>query len=143
MSASVDEASAPWAALITVDRMCELHSVALSKYGGREGPPDRDCLDAAIGASFTAELYTSGKRHATVGLPFSGYLIFYVVLRHCLPDGNKRVAWMAAMDVLAELGLGVKATVEEAQSLIEAIISHNIKSGQEVTAWLAPRLYAL
>jgi death-on-curing protein len=137
-----DRERAPWSALITVARVSELHAAGLQKYGGRGGPSDpEDCIDAALGAAYSAELYTVGKRHATTGLAFSGFLIFYLAKRHCFTDGNKRVAWMSAMDVLAQHALSVRATTEEAKQIIDDIMDRKINSGAEVTAWLAPRLY--
>jgi death-on-curing protein len=139
-----DRDRAPWSGLITIERLLELHQVALAKYGGREGPTGPEaCVDAAVGAAWSAELYTTGKKHRTGGLPFGAYLMFYVARRHCFTDGNKRVAWMAGIDVLAQHNLAVRATVEEARDMIEAILSHAIDSGEQVTTWLAPRLYSM
>ena len=139
-----DRDRTPWSGLITIARLREFHTIGLKRYGGKDGPGDPSaCLDAAVGAAYSAELYTTGKRHATAGLPFSGYLIFYIALRHCFVDGNKRVAWMAAMEVLAQHGLSVRASIDEAHDMIEAVLNHQLESGEQVTAWLAPRLYSI
>ena len=47
------------------------------------------------------------------------------------------------MDVLLQHGLGVTASVDEARLLVEAVLSHEIDSGEQITSWLAPRLYAV
>lgn len=130
--------------LMTVDRALELHDVALAAWGGLPGPADpAACLDAAIGAAHTAETYLEGKKAAKAGLAFAGYALFYVVRRHCFSDGNKRVGWMIAVDVLASLGLGVTASEDDVVAMVEQVISHQIDSGEEVAAWLSTRLYAI
>jgi hypothetical protein len=100
-------------------------------------------FSTAIGTSpYNAEIYLEGKKHAKAGLAFASYALFYLVRNHCFVDGNKRVAWLAAADILAALGLGISATEDEAFALMENVISHVINGGDEVALWLASRLFA-
>jgi death on curing protein len=134
----------PWAALINVARVIETHDRGLADFGGLAGPANPEpCVEAALGAAFNAEMYLEGRRHVTTGLPFAAYLLFYLARRHCFTDGNKRVAWACAMDILAALGLGVTATDAEAVELVESILSKEIDDGSEVAAWLSLRLFAI
>jgi len=89
-----------------------------------------------------AEQYTLADEDAKPGLCFTGYLLYYLVRDHCFPDGNKRAAWAASMAVLASMGLTVKATDDEAYSLVDRIATGGIDEGAEVVQWLAERLEA-
>lgn len=134
----------PWSEWVGVDRLMVLHSAALARDGGAGGPADpSSCLDGALGAAYSAELYFEGRKHARPGLVFAAYLLFYLVQRHCYIDGNKRVAWMSALDVLQCLGLDIEASDDEGFAMIEDVIAHRIESGDGVAAWMAPRLLAL
>ena len=41
------------------------------------------------------------------------------------------------------LGLGITATDDEGFDLMSRVISHEIQGGEEIAAWLSPRLFAL
>jgi death-on-curing protein len=133
----------PWLHWTSAARIHELHSRGLQEFGGRSGPPDAaTCVDGALGGASNAEAYLEGEKHAKPGLVFAGYLLFSLVQRHCFMDGNKRVGWAAALDVLACLGLGIIATEQEAFDLVDDVIAHRIQTGEDVAKWMAPRLYA-
>jgi death on curing protein len=141
VSATRDE---PWTVWIDIARVIELHHLALEKYGGPSGPADpTGCIDGVLGAAFNAELYIEGRRRAKTGLAFAAYALFYMVQRHCFVDGNKRVAWLTAVDTLASMGLGVQASEDEAFALMTDVIEHRIESADGVVLWFAPRLFAL
>lgn len=134
----------PWEAYSSNQRIKELHSIGMQQHGGLPTAlHPEDCVDGALGAAFSAELYLEGRRHAKAGLIFAGHLLLYLIQRHCFADGNKRVAWAAPMDVLAALGLGVTATQDEAFNFVTDVIDHRITTGEAIAEWLAPRLYAL
>jgi death on curing protein len=139
-----DAPDTPWEGLTSVARVLDLHSRGLQQYGGLEGPPTPGgCVEGALGAAHSAEMYLEGRRYVIAGLPFAAYALVYLVRRHCFIDGNKRAGWLTCIDILATLGLGVEATVDEAVALVEGVIAGNFEDGAAVATWLAPRLYAL
>lgn len=134
---------APWSALTDVDRVVGIHRRGLEEHGGAEGPARPEpCVDGALGAAYNAELYLEGRRHLKTGLPFAAFSLVYLALRHCFVDGNKRVAWASATDILAGLGLGVTAEEQDVIDMIESVIRGEL-DGADVSEWLASRLYAL
>jgi len=134
----------PWRSWTSSERIIALHDRSIVEHGGAAGAnAATDCVDGAAGAAYNAELYLEGRKHAKAGLAFAAYLLVYIVQRHCFLDGNKRTAWIAALDVLGALGLGISTSEDEAFNLMEDVIAHRIESGEQVAAWMASRLYAL
>lgn len=130
--------------LITTDQIIELHAQALQEVGQDPlpiGAKQRSCVEEKVGNALLADEYSSRNvSNVLRGLCFAGYLMFYLVNGHCFLDGNKRIGWIAAMTVLAELGLTIQSTEEEAIQLVQRIASNDIANGREVVRWLAGRL---
>ena len=133
-----------WQHLITIDKIIAFHSKSLQRVGQDPipiGSEQTDCVEARIGNAWLAEQYSSANTSNTLnGLCFAGYLMFYLVKDHCFPDGNKRIGWIAAMAVLASLGLTIRSTDEDAIDLVQGIASNEISGGGDVVRWLADRL---
>jgi death-on-curing protein len=126
--------------LITTDRIFSLHKEAVKKFGGGgTGPGNSGCVEGALGAAWSAELYDDHP-DKIVGLSFAGHLLFYLVKDHCFSDGNKRVGWLAAVVVLGDLGLSVGSSEDDAHGLVDRIATGAIRSGGDVVSWLADRL---
>jgi death on curing protein len=106
------------------------------------GKPSEDCVDGKIGNAWTSEAYRDDEDGAVPGLCFAGYLLYYLVRGHCFPDGNKRAAWAASMDVLAHIGLTVEASEDEAYDLVIGIAEGKISGGIDVVRWISKRLKA-
>ena len=66
---------------------------------------------------------------------FALYLMVYVVRDHCIPDGNKRLAWSGMMFVLGRLGLTVEATDDEAVAMVLRVIQHESEA-EDVAEWI-------
>jgi death on curing protein len=133
----------PWADLISVEVICQLHAEGLKQFGGLPTPiSPLACIDGSLGAAWSAELY-AGSEHAIPGLCFSGCLLYYLNMNHCFVEGNKRVAWAACVEVLRQLGLTLNATDDEAEQLFIDIMNSSVQSAVEVSLWLAPRLEVL
>lgn len=101
-----------WRALISPERIVALHDDAIRRYGGKQSPPNKECVDGSIGGAYTAGLYTAKfdpPDPVEIALPFAGYLLFYLAKNSCFVDGNKRVAWTSAMDILYHFGLTLAA----------------------------------
>ena len=127
-----------WNVPITAERIIQLHKIAIEKYQeGDIGPPRSGCIEGCIGGAKTAQCYE--EETPENGLTFISYLLSYIARNHCFIDGNKRVAWMAAVDILHKMGLTVNATNEEVYLFVNSIVEEN-KGGREVADWLATRL---
>jgi death on curing protein len=133
----------PWVDLITVEAVFESHQEAIRLHGGTAARPAtaEDCVKGSLGSlgnAWSAALYEEPEE-AQKGLCFAAHALVYLVRNHCFTDGNKRVAWVAAMLVLAQYRLTVKATTDEAELLVNQIITEDLDAGAVLT-WLAQRL---
>lgn len=134
----------PWHSLISTEKVVALHGEAILRYSQTPlaiGTHAHDCVDGKLGSAWTSESYRVDE-DAKPGMCFAGFLLFYLVVGNCFPDGNKRVGWAAAMSVLASLGLTVRATDDEAVELVRGIAEGTIRSGLQVVQWLGSRLEA-
>lgn len=136
----------PWEHVINTQMVVALHQKAIDDHGGLHSPPKEGCLEQSLGNAYTAEQYTQTSDSAE-GLGFAGYLLFYLSRNHCFTDGNKRIAWIAAMRVLLNHGLTVEASDDEAEEFCMRIADGNhpntIKEAEGVVFWLAERLIYL
>lgn len=133
----------PWARLIGIDRIIELHAEGIKRYGGHPTPdPAHGCLERSLGAAWNAELY-QGAGEGLPGLCFAGCLLFYIANNNCFVDGNKRTAWMSAIDVLLGLDLTVDVSEDEAYDYCISILDGTVENATDVSLWLADRLAAI
>ena len=134
-----------WQHLVTTEQILSLHEQSLRSFHQDPlsiGIEHKNCVEGKIGNAWLAEQYSSEEQNVRSGLCFAGYLMFYLVNGHCFPDGNKRIGWIAAMTVLASLGLTVRSTDENAIELVLRIARNEIQDGSAVVQWLAARLEA-
>lgn len=129
-----------WVEFITLERVFELHADGIREWGGLGSltPNSRPCVEGSIGNAWAGALYQEPEE-ATRGLSFVAFLLVYLAKNHCFVDGNKRVAWSAAMDILAARNLTVGATTEEAEDLMNCIIQED-RGADFVADWIASRL---
>ena len=133
----------PWARLINAEKILELHAEAIQRYGGDPSPSEKDgCVDRSLGAAWNAELY-AGAADGVPGLCFAGCLLFYLVKNHCFIDGNKRISWMAAMEVLLGLDLTLETDELEAEAFCLSILAGRVAQATDVSIWMADRLAAI
>lgn len=62
--------------------------------------------------------------------------LFYLVKNHCFVDGNKRVAWLAAVDLFARVGMDVVASDDDCVLMVWDVASNKIDR-DGVVAWFA------
>ena len=86
------------------------------------------------------EFSTHRPSERVTGICFCGYLLYYLAIKHCFADGNKRVAWSSAMWVLECMGLTVAAPDQDVIDYVLAIADGKVESGEDVVNWLADRL---
>ncbi len=129
----------PWLNLITVDGILDLHAEGIQKHGGDLSKPQEGCLERSLGAAWYLHLYATPEG----GLPylsFCGGVLYYLVMNHCFTDGNKRIGWTAAMEILRTLGVSIKASDDEAEKFCLDVISGAIEQATDVVSWFAKRL---
>ena len=130
--------------LITVSDVISLHAEGIARYGGMQAVSKNasDCVQGRIGNAELAEQYVTEDEKFRPGLCFAGFLMFYLVKDSCFVDGNKRVGWLTAMRVLADAGLTVRASDEEAFDFVDSIARGKITDGRMVVLWLSSRLFS-
>ena len=135
----------PWANWITPETIEKLYAEGIRRWGGAGSAPQRGCIEAALGAAYSAELYSpdSDQEGAIQGLIFACYLLFYLATKHCYMDGNKRISWACTMFVLLSFGLTVQATEDEAEAFCVSVANGQTDSGAQVVAWVYPRLRSI
>ena len=131
----------PWTRLISIEEILELYDLAIEKHGGEHSKPKEGCLEGSLGAAWNAELYTESD-DSIPGLCFAGSLVYYLILNHCFIDGNKRIAWAAAMEILRAKSLTVGVSDDDAEDYCIGIINGKVERAVDVATWLAPRLEA-
>lgn len=129
---------------ISVGRVIEMYCEGIERYGGLGAVPPSasECVKSCIGNAGLAEQYVTDEASLQPGLVFVGFLLFYLVKDHCFPDGNKRVGWLAAMEILADLGIAINASTEDAFNFVDEISCGNVENGRQVVQWLAQRVEA-
>jgi death-on-curing protein len=130
------------ASLITPQTIMSLHKEGSQRYGGdpTQRREDIECVDGRIGAAGNAAAYCAEGDEDT-GLILVSYLLFYLAKDHCFVDGNKRVAWLSAVEALKNLQLTVDASTEEAYAfMIELSSEGSTITAADVAVWLAERL---
>lgn len=102
------------------------------------------CVEGAIGAAVQGASYTHSTSSEQLDpLLVAAFLLRSLVQNHCFVDGNKRVAWLAALDVLAVgASLTLRADEEEAANFVLGIADGTTRSVPEIVNWLADRLIA-
>jgi len=132
-----------WAGLITPERILALHREGSVRYGGdpTQRKEDVDCVDGRIGSATNAAAYCV-EGDEDWGLILASYLLFYLAKDHCFVDGNKRVAWLAAIEILKNLQLTVNASAEEAYDFMLEVSEGSSTNAAAVAVWLAERLEA-
>lgn len=130
---------APFAHVIDVERVFELHDIGLKKVGTISSPPDEECIQARLGNAWAAEQYCVEEAHESPGLLFACFLFSYLLKDHCASDGNKRMAWLAFVEVLAHYELDIDASDDEIVGFCELVIKQRL-GGNEVAEWLFEKL---
>ncbi|WP_248358966.1 type II toxin-antitoxin system death-on-curing family toxin [Anaeromyxobacter oryzae] len=125
---------------MTEARLEDLHEASLQKHGGDPGTLKVGCVNASLGAAWNAQAYL-GEDDSTQKLLFAAHLLYYLARNHCYVDGNKRIAWLAATEVLAAMDLTVDATVDEAEAFVTLVVEGTADQSA-VLEWVAERLAA-
>jgi death-on-curing protein len=130
-------------AILSVQRSVDLHAIAL----GQTMPElNAGCVERSLGAAAYADMY-GAEEGAVLGLAYAGASLFYLATNHCFGDGNKRIAWLSAVDALDALGLTLDVSDLEAEAFIMRIAdtqcSAPITDAETVIRWIAEHVIAL
>ncbi len=120
----------------------ELYALALTVGGkGAASPPRAGCIPGALGNAWTAELYRCDEEAEKAGLLFAAYLFVYLVRGHCFVDGNKRVAWLALLQVLAHYHVQPTCDTSDVVELCDnLLLPGSLMDADDVLDWLIARL---
>lgn len=122
---------------ITPERLAAL--MAALRPGASDQSPREGCVEGAIGNAITAASYASDSNEPD-GLQVAAYLLRSLARNHCYIDGNKRIAWLACLEVLAiHSAVTVYADQDEAADVVERVAQGNMDV-PELTIWLASKL---
>jgi death-on-curing protein len=130
------------ASLITPQTIMRLHKEASDRYGGdpTQRSQDIECADGRIGSAGNAAAYCA-EGDEDMGLILVAYLLYYLAKDHCFVDGNKRVAWLAAVETLKNLQLTLNVSTEDAYAfMIDLSSEGSTITASDVAVWLAERL---
>ena len=138
----MSEVTPPYAHVIDEGHLLDLYSLALAVGGkGRFAPAREGCLAGALGNAWTAEMYRQDEDFEPAGLLFAAYLFVYLLRAHCFIDGNKRVAWLALVDVLAYYRTEPECqTVDVVELCDELLTPGSDIDADDVLEWLLPRI---
>jgi death-on-curing protein len=130
----------PWGDLISHEDVLRLHSRGLREYGGDGDSSElgEGCIDGTLGAAWSAGEYLEEAK-AIPGLVFAAYVLHHLAVKSCFLDGNKRVAWLVAVNVLARVGVTLSASEEEAYEMITEMLVES-REPAFVVQWLAAHL---
>lgn len=125
---------------ITPERLNDLmarlrpHSDTLTPHVG--------CVEGAIGTAVNSASYHQDSDEPD-DLLVAAYLLRSLAQNHCYIDGNKRIAWLACLEVLA---VHSQVTIESDQDEAAEVVERVAQGQMEIDAlmcWLALRLCPL
>ena len=123
-----------------MERLRELHAEGLRRWKGKPGEVDpySGCLESVVGGARTALGYHDAPV-SDAGLTYASFLLQKAATRHCMNDGNKRLAWLACVESVLMMGMAVDATDDEAQAFLEDRVMKHCAI-IEIVSWLRTRL---
>jgi death on curing protein len=129
----------PEALLVTTDEVLQLHSEIMTQH--RQPYSPRADEAGCIGSKIYTSTVAASARSATGQidpLHFASYLLYYIAKGHCFTDGNKRIAWAIAVDVLLRVGLDVEANDDDAVSMVNNLIAQEQPASFVIDWFAAP-----
>jgi len=119
-----------WVGVATVRA---IQAALVAEHGGLVGEPDANKLESALARAPNRFAY--GDPSPTLGVLAAEYA-FGLARNHPFPDGNKRVALMAAYAFLQINGARLVATELDAVATFRALAAGEVTL-EELTAWFA------
>lgn len=126
----------------TAEEVEYFHTEAIKKFGGDPGVLKAGCTEGNIGSAITSASYYGGDDEVDL-IHLAAYLLIKFAKHHCFVDGNKRVAWVVAVDTFRRNFIGIRATNKEAQEIVEGIVQSSEPDVALLAEWFAERLQPL
>jgi death on curing protein len=117
---------------LTVQEILYIHDRMIERYGGRPGVISENLIGSSAGrprqSAFGQDAYTSLHEKAAA-------LLESLALNHGFVDGNKRVAYGAAVQFLALNGITLSASADDAEAFVLGVAAgeHDTTS---ITTWI-------
>lgn len=125
---------------ITPERLNAL--MAKLRPGSSALAPREGCVEGAIGTAVNSASYHLDSDEPN-DLHVAAYLLRSLAKNHCYIDGNKRIAWLACLEVLAvHSAVTIEADQDEAAEVVERVAQGQMAI-DELINWLAMRLCPL
>lgn len=126
------------------ERRRELEAMAL-EYGPAQSPieqADPDCMDGVQRSAQLSMLYDQDHDGEDALRLAAYFLQKSVTMKQCYTDGQKRMSWLIAMEILASAHYDVSASPEEAAEFVLRVTTERTGVA-DVAAWLGERLIGL
>ena len=117
----------------TPEEIIEIHRRALERFGGRPGIRDRDAVAAVLARPEQHRAYAA--RACTLGTLAAALAAGFCRIRHPFIDGNKRVAFAAAVYMLYLNGDDLDDTEHDATRMVLGLSSGDIDEAT-FAAWV-------
>ena len=116
---------------------------AIDSFGGEHGVLKEGCVDGTLNGAITSAMYHGDDDDVDLLYLASFLLHKFAKNKHCFVDGNKRIGWIAAIDVLNRHHLTIEAGNEEAARMVEQVVDDSSCDVDWIATWLGKRLTAL
>ena len=127
---------------ITIERLDAIMLSLRPHVTPEERRPRPGCLESAIGNALNAASYQQDTEEPDV-LWITAFLMRSLAKNHCYLDGNKRIAWLAGLDVLAVHGaMTLDVDEDKAAATVEALAKGELDV-PALTGWLGEHVVAL
>jgi death-on-curing protein len=121
---------------LTVGEALMFHRLSIIRHGGLDGIRDKAALESAM--VYPQNLQAYSDNGITLAELVAGYL-FAIAKNHAFIDGNKRTAWIAAIQFL-EINKGVLTfDDDDAIEFVENVAGGNMNF-EDITKWFEERL---
>jgi death on curing protein len=108
-----------------------IHEALIAEHGGPAGIRDRGLLESTLARPRNLRAYSESASLFDLAASYA----YGLARNHCFVDGNKRVAFTAALTFLSLHGIGLEASQEE-KYLTFLKLAEGEVSEPELSAWL-------
>lgn len=121
---------------LSLEDALTLHDDTIVEEGGEPGVLDLGLLDSAV--SMARQQLGGEYLHPDLPSMAAAYL-FHLAMNHGFVDGNKRVAFLAAMVFLLENGKTIDASPTQAETMVLAVARGEMDK-QQIARWVNEHL---
>lgn len=122
--------------ILTVEEIKSFHERAIHQFGGAPGVREEGCVHGKLQGAINASMY---RDEGLDILSLAADLLVKFAKGHCFVDGNKRIAWLAAIYTLRKGHLRVSSSQAEAALMVEDLVESD-RDLLWAKEWFATRL---